>query len=60
VGISKSREKKNLVLTNKQEQTPTALSCCSEGVLFISLYFLQTCQWHDFSLILQEIKVPWK
>jgi hypothetical protein len=47
--------KKNLVPINEQEQTPTALSCCLEGFFFD---FLQTCQWHDSLLILQEIKVP--
>jgi hypothetical protein len=38
VGVSKSHEK-NLVPTNEQQQTPTALSCCSEGV-FIYLFLI--------------------
>jgi hypothetical protein len=31
-----------------------------KGFLLIFIDFLQTCQWHDFLLILQEIKFPWK
>jgi hypothetical protein len=30
--------KKNLVPTNEQEQTPTALSRCSEGFIFLFFY----------------------